>query len=82
MKREQAQGQRQPVTLAEVQVGCDVEICEVEGSACELLRELGFCEQLQLRKLVGGRNMICSLCGTRMAISMELAEQVMVMPVR
>jgi hypothetical protein len=36
---------------------------------------------LQVRKLAGGRNLICSICGIRMAISRELAEQVVVSPV-
>ncbi len=35
---------------------------------------------MQVRKLADGRNMICSVCGTRMAISRELAEQVQVSP--
>jgi len=37
---------------------------------------------IQVRKLAGGRNLICSVCGTRMAISRELADQVMVAPSR
>lgn len=69
------------MTLNQVGVGCDVKICELTGPGCERLRELGFCEQLHVRKLAGGRNLICSLCGTRMAISRELAEQVVVAPV-
>jgi hypothetical protein len=43
---------------------------------------MGFCEQLQVRKIAGGRNLICSVCGTRMVISRELAEQVLVAPLR
>ena len=69
------------VTLNEVKVGSDVRICVVGGPECERLRDLGFCEQLQVRKLAGGRNLICSMCGTRMAISRELAEHVLVAPV-
>jgi ferrous iron transport protein A len=42
------------------------------------LRNLGFCETLQVRKLAGGRNLICSVCGTRLAVSSVLAEQVLV----
>ena len=68
------------MTLNEVGVGCDVRISHLSGPGCERLRDLGFCEQLQVRKLSGGRNLICSLCGTRMAISRELAEQVVVDP--
>ncbi len=69
------------MTLNQVGVGCDVRIQLLNGPACDRLRDLGFCEQLQVRKLADGRNLICSVCGTRMAISRELAEQVMVNPV-
>jgi len=37
---------------------------------------------MQLRKLSNGRNLVCSLCGAKMAISRELAEQVFVSPIR
>jgi ferrous iron transport protein A len=70
------------MTLNQVGVGCDVQIRFLSGPACERLRDMGFCEQLQVRKLAGGRNLICSVCGTRMAISRELAEQVVVAPMR
>ena len=69
------------ITLNQVKVGCDVRIRVLSGPSCDRLRDLGFCEQLQVRKLAGGRNLICSICGTRMAISRELAEQVLVSPV-
>ncbi len=69
------------MTLNQVKVGCDVQIRVLSGPGCDRLRDLGFCEELQLRKLTSGRNMICSICGTRMAISKELAEQVLVSPV-
>lgn len=70
------------VTLNQAKVGCDMQIRVLSGPGCDRLRDLGFCEQLQVRKLSGGRNLICSICGTRMAISRELADQVMVSPVR
>jgi len=69
------------MTLNQVGVGCDVQIRLLQGPSCDRLRDLGFCEQLQLRKLTNGRNMICSVCGTRLAISRELADQVFVSPV-
>jgi ferrous iron transport protein A len=68
------------LTLNQVRVGSDVTIRLLSGPGCERLRDLGFCEQLRIRKLTGGRNLICSICGTRMAISRELAEQVLVSP--
>ena len=68
------------ITLNQAKVGCDLRIRVLSGPGCERLRELGFCEQMEVRKLAGGRNLICSVCGTRMAISRELAEQVLVGP--
>jgi Fe2+ transport system protein FeoA len=70
------------LTLNEVAVNCDVRISGLTGPACERLRDLGFCEQMQLRKISNGRNLICTVCGAKMAISRELAEQVLVSPVR
>lgn len=67
-------------TLAQASVGCDFRIRFLEGPACEQLRRLGFCETMQVRKLANGRNLICSLCGTRMALSRELAKHVRVSP--
>ena len=69
------------LTLNKAKVGSDLRIHVVDGPACQRLRDLGFCENLQVRKLSGGRNLICSICGTRLAISSELAEQVWVAPV-
>ncbi|MFT4175594.1 MAG: FeoA family protein [Luteolibacter sp.] len=71
-----------PMTLNQVGIGCDVQIRLLRGPSCDRLRDLGFCEQIKLRKLSGGRNLICSVCGTRLAISQELAEQVFVSPIR
>ncbi|HQW28479.1 MAG TPA: FeoA domain-containing protein [Verrucomicrobiales bacterium] len=68
-------------SLAQAQVGCDFQIRYLEGPACEQLRNLGFCETLQVRKLAGGRNLICSVCGTRLAVSRDLADQIKVSPV-
>lgn len=66
------------MTLNQAGLGCDLRIQVLSGPGCERLRDLGFCEQARVRKLAGGRNLICALCGTRLAISRELAEQVLV----
>ena len=67
-------------SLSQVEVGCDFRIRRVEGPGCDQLRKLGFCESLPVRKLADGRNLICSVCGTRIAVSSDLAEQVKVSP--
>jgi Fe2+ transport system protein FeoA len=66
------------LTLNQARVGCDLQIQFLNGPGCDRLRDMGFCEQSQVRKLTGGRNLLCSVCGTRLAISRELAEQVLV----
>jgi Fe2+ transport system protein FeoA len=66
------------LSLSQAKVGCDFRIKFLSGPACEQLRKLGFCETLQVRKLADGRNLICSVGGTRLALSRELASQVMV----
>ena len=70
-------------SLSQVAVGEDFRIRMLEGptAGCEQLRRLGFCESLQVRKLGDGRNLVCSVCGTRMALSRKLADQVLVSPV-
>lgn len=68
------------MTLSQAAVGRDVMIRGLDGPGCSRLRDLGFCEELRVRKLSGGRTFLCSLCGTRLAISRELADQVLVAP--
>lgn len=64
--------------LTQARVGCDLQIEAVDGPACDQLRNLGFCESLPVRKLAQGRNLVCSVCGTRVALSQELGKQVLV----
>lgn len=70
------------VSLDEAGINCDVRISSLSGPACDRLRDLGFCEQMQLRKISNGRNLLCTVCGAKMAISRELAKQVIVSHVR
>lgn len=69
---------RRALTLREATVGSDLVIENVAGTHCDRLRDLGFRESLQVRKLANGRNLVCSVCGTRLAISRELAAWVKV----
>lgn len=65
-------------TLTQASAGCQLRIRQLEGNACQRLREIGFCEEMEISKLSDGRNMICSVCGTRMALSRKLGDQVLV----
>jgi len=66
------------IPLNEAKLGCPLRILQLKGGQCRRLREMGFCEELKICKLSNGRNMICSMCGTRLALSKKLAEQIMV----
>lgn len=66
------------MTLSKAKAGCPLRIRQLEGGACQRLREIGFCEEMEICKLSDGRNMICSVCGTRLALSRKLGDQVMV----
>lgn len=68
------------LTLSQAAIGCDFQIRELEGAACRQLREIGFCEEMRVRKLTNGRNMLCTVCGTRLALSKDLADQIRVVP--
>ena len=66
------------LTLSQAAIGCDFQIRQVEGPACSQLRDIGFCEQMRVKKLTNGRNMLCTVCGTRLALSKDLADQIQV----
>jgi ferrous iron transport protein A len=68
------------LNLSQAAVGCDFQIKLLEGPSCRQLREIGFCEEMRIRKLADGRNLVCKVCGTRLALSRELAEQVFLKP--
>ena len=72
------QVQIETVTLSMAQAGCRLRISQLAGVACQKLREIGFCENIEISKISNGRNMICSVCGTRLALSKKLGDQVLV----
>ncbi len=72
--------EQQCVSLSQACVGKKWTIKSLEGPGCQRLRELGFCESMAVVKLANGRNMVCAVCGTRMALSRDLGDQVMVSP--
>ena len=49
-------------------------------SASVRLRELGFCESAEVRKISDGGAMICNLLGTRVAIARDLGLNILVEP--
>lgn len=66
--------------LTEVEAGRDFCIRALDGPGSERLKDLGFHVDTFVRKISGGRNLVCSISGTRLAISQDLARQVLVSP--
>jgi Fe2+ transport system protein FeoA len=44
------------------------------------LRELGFCEEQNIRLLTRDSNLICQVCNARLGISEKLADSILVEP--
>lgn len=66
------------LNLSQAAVGCEFQVTQLAGPACKQLRDIGFCEDMRVRKVSNGRNLVCAVCGTRLALSHELAEQILV----
>ena len=70
------------LTLATAPAGRPLVVRELraDAGACQRLRELGFCESAQVSKLSAGGNLICQVCGVRVALARRLGELVFVEP--
>jgi ferrous iron transport protein A len=68
--------------LSRVRAGTVVCIKELAASADVMarLREMGFCEEQQIKLLRRGGNVICLVCNARLGISEELAKVILVQP--
>ncbi len=81
-RREESQCQVCP--LSRVKAGVAVRIKRLCASP-ELqtrLRELGLCEDQIIRLLTSQTNFICQVCNARLAISQQLAQLILVEPLR
>ena len=79
-KRAEEPGHAGSTSLSAASVGCDLKIRALEGSDtfCHRLREMGFCEEARVKKLSDSGNLVCSVCGTRLALSREVADGIIV----
>ena len=68
--------------LSRVIAGTAVRIKRVSASPemTHRLRELGFCEEQDIKLLSHRPNLICLVCNARLAISSQLAETIFVEP--
>ena len=70
------------LTLNAAPVGCPlvVKALRADPAACLRLRELGLCEAARVSKLPAGGNLLCYVCGVRVALARRLGELVLVEP--
>lgn len=68
--------------LNEVKAGTSVRIKHLAASPdmTQRLRELGFCEEQQIKLVSRHANLICQVCNARLGISPELAGTIIVEP--
>lgn len=66
--------------LNRARVGAEVRIKQLPDSAelTDRLREIGFCEERVIRLVASHSNVICQVCNSRLAISQQLAESILV----
>ena len=74
------ESQRAINTLHDVSVNLPVRIkaLNAEPAVCQRLREMGFCEFAEVRKVSQGSALICRVCGVKVALSRYLAKNIVV----
>ena len=73
-----------PLTLLSAPMGKKLRlvVLQAKPAQCQRLREMGFCESAEIIKLSQGAALVCQVCGTRLALSKELAKDILIEPVR
>jgi len=68
--------------LRKVRAGTCVRIQRLLGepAQCQRLREMGFCEEQQIRLLLRNRSVVCQVCNVRFGLSAGLAASIWVEP--
>lgn len=69
--------------LSRIKAGTAVRIKQLSASPdmSQRLREIGFCEEQIIRLVTSQSNFICQVCNSRLAISADLAQLILVEPV-
>lgn len=69
--------------LNRVKAGIAVRVKQLCASPAltDRLREIGFCEESVIKLLTSQNNIICMVCNTRLALSPQVAQAILVEPV-
>ncbi len=70
------------LNLYQAPCGSRLKICQLCGNArsCQKLREMGFCENAELRVVNRGGAVVCQILGCRIGLSQSLARSILVAP--
>lgn len=76
----EVKGDGHDLNLTQIGAGTEVRVSRLEcpPQTCQRLREMGFCENALVTKIRGGADLVCWVCGTRVALSARLAKQILV----
>lgn len=68
------------MTLFDASAGIRCRVVALNGcqGTCHRLREMGFCENAQITKISKGGSTVCTVCGSRVALSRKLAKSIVV----
>ena len=68
--------------LNQIQAGATARIKQLAAApeVSQRLREMGFCEEQEVRLVSRHANVICQICNARLGISSQLAESILVQP--
>jgi len=74
----------EPLTLSKARCGERLRVVGVKSTSpeCIRLKEMGFCESVEVCKVVDGNALICQMRGVRLAIARSLGADVVVEPMR
>ncbi len=80
METHEVKGDGHDLNLTQIGAGTEVRVSRLEcpPQTCQRLREMGFCENALVTKIRGGADLVCWVCGTRVALSARLAKQILV----
>jgi len=71
------------VPLPDIPKGTIARVHRIDGEhvACQRLREMGFCEEAEVKVLTNEGPIICQICGSRVGLSRQVASAVHVSPI-
>ena len=66
--------------LEQASVGDSLRVTGLDGpsATCQRLREMGFCEDAKVEKLAHHHLLVCTVCGTRLAVDRKTAQGILV----